>query len=99
MLIIFRRSDSIIVDTLLNEHNEESFSATEALDGGDPASRLSLQDLTSLLVKTGFNFQFEDTNQVSQMLSVLWIWKVFRISSQEAWETSSARKHLEPRDP
>jgi len=62
------RSDSIIVDTLLNDNNEESFSATEALDGGDPASSLSLQDLTSLLVKTGFNFQFEDTNQVSQML-------------------------------
>ena len=58
------RTDSIIVDTLLNDD--------EGGEGEEAASHLSLQDLTSLLVKTGFNFRFDDSaaNQVTEMLDV-----------------------------
>ena len=52
------RTDSIIVDTLLNDEGNE-----------EEASHLSLQDLTSLLVKTGFNFRFDESqNQVTEVL-------------------------------
>ena len=54
------RSDSIIVDTLLDQHSDG--------DNDEDPSELSLQDLTSLLVKTGF--KFEDTNEVSNRLLV-----------------------------
>jgi len=78
------KSDSILVDTLLNggggscddviDDEDDDVTSDDQVDGGESnAGGLSLRDLTSLLVKTGFQFKFDEScsNEVTEVLNDL----------------------------